>query len=473
MSQLPQQLGLLRGWGRTAPTAARVQQPRCAGQVTEALAAGDARGVIARGLGRSYGDAAQNAGGLVLDTTGLDRVRELDLAGGTVTVEAGVSLDRLLRVLVPLGWFVRVTPGTGYVTVGGAIASDVHGKNHHADGGFCQWVARFTLATPTGIFEVDPSSQPEVFWATAGGMGLTGVVTQATLRLLPISTASMAIRTDRTPDLDGALELLSADDGHYSVAWIDLLARGAGTGRAVVTRGRHAHPDELPAGRDPAGREPAGRDRTGGHRLAYAPSRRLSAPPWVPGGLLNTTTVRAFNEIWYRKAPRAQHGLQSLQGFFHPLDGIGGWNRVYGRHGFVQYQFVVPISGLEVLRGAVELFAHDRVPGFLAVLKRLGPQPGLLSFPLAGWTLALDIPRATPGLAGLLDRLDEQVAEAGGRVYLTKDARLRPDVLAVMYPALERWRAIQAELDPGGVLRSDLSRRLGLLPPPPKAADGH
>jgi decaprenylphospho-beta-D-ribofuranose 2-oxidase len=349
----------------------------------------------------------------------------------------------------------------------------VHGKNHHADGGFCQWVARFTLATPTGIFEVDPSSQPEVFWATAGGMGLTGVVTQATLRLLPISTASMAIRTDRTPDLDGALELLSADDGHYSVAWIDLLARGAGTGRAVVTRGRHAHPDELPAGRDPAGREPAGRDRTGGHRLAYAPSRRLSAPPWVPGGLLNTTTVRAFNEIWYRKAPRAQHGLQSLQGFFHPLDGIGGWNRVYGRHGFVQYQFVVPISGLEVLRGAVELFAHDRVPGFLAVLKRLGPQPGLLSFPLAGWTLALDIPRATPGLAGLLDRLDEQVAEAGGRVYLTKDARLRPDVLAVMYPALERWRAIQAELDPGGVLRSDLSRRLGLLPPPPKAADGH
>jgi len=473
MSQLPQRLGVLSGWGRTAPTAARVQRPRCAAQVAQSLAAGDARGVIARGLARSYGDAAQNAGGLVLDTAGLDRISELDLAKGTVTVEGGVSLDRLLRVLVPLGWFVRVTPGTRYVTVGGAIASDVHGKNHHVDGGFCQWVQRFTLATPIGLREVDPSTEPEVFWATAGGMGLTGVVTQATLRLLPISTASMAVRTDRTPDLEGALELLGADDGHYSVAWIDLLARGAGTGRAVVTRGRHAHPEEFPAGGHPHSRDPGSPDRSGDHRLAYAPPPRLSAPPWVPGGLLNTTTVRAFNEIWYRKAPRSQHGLQSLTQFFHPLDGIGGWNRVYGRHGFVQYQFVVPMSGLQVLRSAVEQFSHDRVPSFLAVLKRLGPQPGLLSFPLAGWTLALDIPRATPGLAGLLDRLDEQVAEAGGRVYLTKDARLRPDVLAAMYPALKRWRAIQAQPDPGGVLRSDLSRRLGLLPPVQKAAHGH
>jgi decaprenylphospho-beta-D-ribofuranose 2-oxidase len=439
-------LALLTGWGRTAPTAARLLHPTSAEQVAQALADAPPRGVLARGLARSYGDAAQNAGGVVLDTTGLDQLVDLDPVAGTVTVDAGVSLDRLLAELVPRGWFVGVTPGTRYVTVGGAIASDVHGKNHHVDGGFCQWVERMTLATPTGVLELGP--EDEAFWATAGGMGLTGVVTRATLRLLPIETASMRVRTQRVPDLDGALALLAGDDDRYSVAWIDLLASGSATGRSVVMRGDHAGAGDLPAGRSP---------------LAYRPTSRLAAPSRVPSGLLNPLTVRAFNELWYRKSPRDHEGLEGLQAFFHPLDGVRGWNRVYGRHGFLQYQLVVPLGAEEVVHAAVAALSQARVPSFLAVLKRLGAQPGLLSFPLAGWTLALDVPAATPGLAPLLDRLDEQVAAAGGRVYLSKDSRLRPDLLATMYPQLERWQQVQAQLDPDGVLRSDLSRRLPLL----------
>lgn len=436
------ELRLLSGWGRTAPSAAHVVRPTSAADVCEALASPPARGVVARGLGRAYGDAAQNAGGLVLDMTALTGHLELDPDAGTVTVDAGTSLDALLGAVVPQGWFVGVTPGTRFVTVGGAIASDVHGKNHHLEGGFSQWVDRLTLATPVGVEHLTPAD--ELFRATAGGMGLTGVVTRATLRLRRIETGHIAVRTDRTPDLDATLALLSGDE-RYSVAWVDLLAGGAASGRAVVLRGDHAPQD---------GRLPP---------PAWPAARGLPAPPWAPPGLLNRWTVGAFNELWYRAARTGHEAMQPLGGFFHPLDGVDGWNRLYGRAGFLQYQLVVPAGAEHVLHTAVRTFAAARVPTFLAVLKRMGPQAGMLSFPLAGWTLAFDVPRSVPGLAGLLDRLDELVVEAGGRVYLSKDARMRPDVLAAMYPELPRWQDLQARVDPGGVLRSDLSRRLPLL----------
>ncbi len=438
---------LLSGWGRTAPTSAQVRRVCTLADVVCALGDPPSRGLVPRGLARSYGDAAQNAGGLVLDMGGLDQSMSLDPVAGTVTVDAGVSLGRLLSMLVPRGWTVGVTPGTRHVTVGGAIASDVHGKNHHVDGGFCQWVDGFTLVTPQGIRQVNPIADHDVFWATAGGMGLTGVITQATVRLLPIETSLMRVRTDRAPDLDSALALLGSSE-RYSVAWIDLLATGAASGRSVVVRGDHALVQGLPA-RDVA--------------LSYAPVSRLKMPRWVPPGLLNTASVRAFNEIWYRKAAHGHESLVSVSNFYHPLDSVRDWNRIYGPRGFVQYQFVVPAGAEDTLRVAVEAFVAARVPSFLAVLKRLGAQPGFLSFPLAGWTLAVDVPAATPGLPALLDSLDERIALAGGRVYLTKDARLRPDVLATMYPALGRWQRIQAQLDPGGVMCSDLSRRLPLL----------
>ncbi|WHM31190.1 FAD-binding oxidoreductase [Streptomyces sp. BPPL-273] len=446
--------GPVTGWGRTAPTAARLIRPRTYEEAALAVRECGARGGIARGLGRAYGDAAQNAGGAVLDMTALDRVHAVDVAGGTVLCDAGVSLHRLMELLLPLGWFVPVTPGTRYVTVGGAIGADIHGKNHHVLGSFARHVVALELLTADGQVRTVTPGTP-LFDATAGGMGLTGVILTATLRLQPVETALMSVDTERAADLDDLMARLTATDHRYrySVAWIDLLARGRATGRAVLTRGDHAPLDALPA-RSRARRAP----------LAFRTSRLPAAPDLVPDGLLGRTTVGLFNELWYRKSPRLSRGrLQRISTFFHPLDGVPHWNRIYGRGGFVQYQFVVGEGREEALRRIVRRISDHRCPSFLAVLKRFGEaDPGWLSFPLPGWTLALDIPAGLPGLGAFLDELDEEVAEAGGRVYLAKDARLRPELLAAMYPRLDDFRALRAELDPHGVFVSDLARRLTL-----------
>ncbi|WP_448318588.1 FAD-binding protein, partial [Streptomyces sp. CO7] len=407
---------------------------------------------IPRGLGRAYGDAAQNAGGAVLDMTALDRIHAVDVAAGVVLCDAGVSLHRLMQVLLPLGWFVPVTPGTRYVTVGGAIGADIHGKNHHVSGSFSRHVLSMELLTADGVVRTVAPGDP-LFAATCGGMGLTGVVLTASVSLQPVQTSWMTVDTERAGDLDDLMARLTATDHRYrySVAWIDLLARGRATGRAVLTRGDHAPLDALGA-------------RTRRDPLAFRPSRLPAAPSFLPDGLLGRTTVGAFNEFWYRKAPRHRTGeLQRLPAFFHPLDGVPHWNRIYGRRGFVQYQFVVGYGEEEALRRIVRRVSERRCPSFLAVLKRFGDgDPGWLSFPTAGWTLALDVPAGLPGLDAFLDELDEEVAAAGGRVYLAKDSRLRPELLPAMYPRLDEFRALRAELDPRGVFTSDLSRRLGL-----------
>jgi len=442
---------LLSGWGRTSPTLATVRRPRDLEHVVAQVTAPGARGVIARGLGRSYGDAAQNAGGDVLSCKNLDGVLAIDVDKGTVTVESGVSLDTLLRVLLPLGWFPMVIPGTSYVTVGGAIASDIHGKFRH--GSFADYVERMRIVTPAhGARTLDPDADADAFWATSGGMGLTGVITDATLKLQPVETSRIVCDTERTTDVDDCMaRMLDGDNEYrYSVAWIDCLATGGHLGRAVLTRGNHATFDDLPTGDRSSARE-------------YAPHTLLGAPPWLPNGLINLLSVRAFNETWFRKAPRARRRhVEGIKPFFFPLDGVRDWNRVYGSHGFVQYQFVVPFGAERVVRSALERFSAARIPTFLAVLKRFEHDSrSLIGFPMSGWTLALDIP-ASPALTPLLDSLDQLVVEAGGRVYLTKDARLRPELLGAMYPRIDEWRAARGDLDPAGVLRSDMDRRLDL-----------
>lgn len=443
----------LTGWGRTAPTRADLVPVRGEDDVRAVLAQGGPRGVVARGLARSYGDAAQNAGGSVLDMTGADRVLDADPVTGEVEVEAGVSLDRLMTLFVPQGWFVPVTPGTRYVTVGGAIAADIHGKNHHRAGSFAQHVAWVDLLLADGtVRRVGPDRDADLFWATAGGMGLTGVILRARVRMKPIESSRLVVDTDRTPDLDSLMNLLAGTDHlyDYSVAWIDCVAKGRRMGRSVLTRGRFARREELPA-------------RQQADPLRYSGAVRLSVPDVFPPGLLNVATVSAFNELWYRKAPRRRRDqLQSIPAFFHPLDGVGAWNRIYGPRGFVQYQFTVPFGQEAAMREALERISGSGHASFLAVLKRFGPgNPGLLSYPSPGWTLALDIPVVT-GLAALLDRLDELVVAAGGRIYLAKDSRVRPELFARMYPELDRFRAVRERVDPHGVFTSDLARRLAL-----------
>lgn len=449
---------LLTGWGRTAPTAARVVTVGEAADAAAAVRAAPVRGVLARGLGRSYGDAAQNAGGTVLDLTGSGAPIELDSVAGTVRAPAGASLDAVLRAIVPCGFFVPVTPGTRQVTLGGAVAADIHGKNHHVDGSFGQHVESLDLVTADGeVRTVGPHRDPDAFWATVGGMGLTGAVTSVTFRVTPVATSRMLVDTTRLADLDALMAAMEAGDARqrYSVAWIDLLATGRALGRAVLTAGDHAPLAALADGASDA--------------LAFAPRSLVTAPPWVPPGLLNKLTIRAFNELWFRKAPRERRDeVQTIGAFFHPLDGVQGWNRLYGAPGFLQHQTVLPFGAETVLRQVVERLATSGTPSFLAVLKRFGASsPAPLSFPMPGWTLALDIPAGVAGLPELLDDIDRRVVDAGGRVYLAKDSRLDPALLARMYPRLAEWRATRDRLDPAGRWRSDLGRRLGLCPKEP------
>jgi decaprenylphospho-beta-D-ribofuranose 2-oxidase len=441
---------VLTGFGRTAPTRAWVSEPDRANEIAELLRTPSVRGVIPRGLGRSYGDAAQNAGGEVVRTTRLDRILEVDLAKGTCTVEAGVSIETLMRVFLPLGWFPMVVPGTRYVTVGGAIGSEIHGKFRH--GSFADSVERMTVATPArGALTVDQND--DVFWATAGGMGLTGIVTEATLQLQPTETAHMVVDTERARDLDDCMtRMLDGDDAYrYSVAWIDCQSSGKHLGRSVLTRGNHAPLASMP-------------ERKRATARAFAPRTRLRLPPGLPNGIINPLSTRAFNEMWFHKAPRERRDqIQTITAFFHPLDGVLDWNRIYGSRGFVQYQFVVPYGAEQVVRTVLERLSAHGCASFLAVLKRFEHDSRAhLGFPAPGWTLALDVPGSGATLTAFLDGLDDLVVAAGGRVYLTKDARLRSALVPTMYPQLDRWREVRAALDPEHALRSDMDRRLNL-----------
>ncbi|MSZ12543.1 MAG: FAD-binding protein [Actinobacteria bacterium] len=448
----------LSGWGRTAWTVADLFHTNDVHEMQGIIDRSGPRGVIARGLGRSYGAAAQNAGGNVIEITaegdpnGIDAF--LDSATGELDVASSVSLDSILRMSVPRGWFVPVTPGTRFITVGGAIASDVHGKNHHFDGSFGQHVSSITLMLASGeIVEMTPQSHPDWFWATVGGMGLTGIVLRAKVRMLRIESSRVRVETERLVNFDAVCEAMSSDgadnDYRYSVCWIDLLATGSSMGRGVLTRGEHASVADV----------------KDDDVLAYDPRLKVPAPGWVPNGLLNKWSIKAFNEVWYRKAPATRHvSIESIPQFFHPLDGVHQWNRLYGKQGFIQYQFIVPLDRIDVLRAVIETFSSAGVASFLAVLKRMGAQNlAPMSFPTEGWTLTLDMAAGIKGLPELLAKVDNMVLDAGGRHYLAKDSHVSPTAVRRGYPQLDEWMHTRDSMDPRGLWRSDLARRLGLV----------
>lgn len=440
----------LAGWGNYPIAAAVVQDLS-----READAAEQCRQMaplIARGLGRSYGDASLSEH--VLRTERFDRLLAFDEHQGLLTCEAGVSFAVILDTFVPRGWFLPVTPGTKYVTVGGAIAADIHGKNHHLEGSFCRYVEQIDLLLASGeVVCCGPNLRPELFDLTRGGMGLTGVILRASFRLKPIRSAYIRQERRRYPNLDAVMDAFErAQTSTYSVAWIDGLARGKRLGRSVLFLGEHAEADELP----PRLRE---------QPLMLAPKSKLRVPFALPSYTLNPLTIRAFNESYYLLAPgRTRRELTDYDSFFYPLDRFLDWNRLYGRKGFTQYQFVLPLAeSREGMRAILERIAASRQGSFLSVLKLFGPQEGSLSFPREGYTLALDFP-IRPGTPALLSALDELVLAFGGRLYLAKDAHMSGETFRASYAAAARFGEELARLDPQHRFRSLLSRRLEVTP---------
>ena len=436
----------LSGWGRTMPTVAQLVEANSPGQIAELVQQANSRGVLARGLGRSYGDAAQSGGATVIDMTTMTDF-SLNPDNISVTANAGASIDSILREIVPRGFFVPVSAGTRIITVGGAIAADIHGKNHHRDGSFGAHVTELTLIDGLGA-QHTLTSKDSKFWATVGGMGLTGVITSATFTVIPIASSYITVDTERGNDLDDVMSRMFARDHEYryTVAWIDSVSS---SGRGVITRGDHATIQQcnLDGIKDPE---------------AYDPKNIATAPALVPTGALNKWTVRAFNEGWYRKHPKERIGeLQRISAFFHPLDGVQEWNRIYGPSGFLQYQFQVPDAAGYLVGMALSKLREIGAPSFLTVLKRFGPgNRAPLSFPQSGWTLAVDLPAGIPGLGRALDQLDALISAEGGRLYLAKDSRQSPTNFARTYPRLGEWREIRDTMDPNRVFASDLSRRL-------------
>ena len=400
----------LSGWGRYPRIAARVTAPRDVAGLIAAMGAGR---VIARGNGRAYGDSA-----IGLDNTlhmaHFNRFLAFDTDTGTLTAEAGVLLADIVKAFLPRGWFPYVTPGTKYVTLGGMIAADVHGKNHHKDGSFGSYVEWVEVLTPEGsILRCSVDSNPEFFAWTVGGMGLTGVILRAAIRLRPVTSAWVRTSTHVAKNITRAIEIFeTSEEATYSVAWIDCLQSGASLGRSVILLGEHAGVADLPRARRAS-------------PLLPPDAGRVMIPFDFPVWALNRFAVRAFNATYYRRArtgPR-EHVMECDR-FFYPLDAVLGWNRIYGRHGFVQFQCVLPLPSAERgLRALLEAIAASGAGSFLAVLKRLGVQDSRFSFPMAGYTLALDFP-VTQKTMALLDRLDSIAIDHDGGFYLAKDGRM-------------------------------------------------
>jgi decaprenylphospho-beta-D-ribofuranose 2-oxidase len=445
----------LTGWARTAPSVAQVLSTPDPEVIVKAVSQVEGRGVIARGLGRSYGDNAQNGGGLVIDMTALRRIHSIDADTHMVDLDAGVSLDALMKAALAFGLWVPVLPGTRQVTIGGAIACDIHGKNHHSAGSFGDHVRSMDLVTADGeIRRLTPDGpESELFWATVGGNGLTGIILRVLLEMTPTETAYFIADGDVTTGLDETIAFHSdgsEDNYTYSSAWFDAISAPPKLGRAAISRGSLATVDQLPR-------------KLQKNPLKFDAPQLLTFPDIFPNGLMNKYSFTAVGGLWYRKSGTYRGKAQNLTQFYHPLDMFGGWNRAYGSAGFSQYQFVVPTEAVEAFKGIMYDIQKSGHYSFLNVFKLFGPgNQAPLSFPIPGWNVCVDFP-IKPGLNEFLNELDRRVLEFGGRLYTAKDSRMTAETFHAMYPRIDEWIAVRRKVDPNGAFASDMARRLELL----------
>lgn len=439
----------LSGWGNIPKSTGNVLYPRNAADVKETLHVDK---LLPRGLGRSYADQATNTNHLILKMEKMNHFISFDEINGVLECEAGVTLDEIIRHLTPRGWFPMITPGTKYITVGGAIANDIHGKAHHADGSFVNCVYNFTVLLADGrIVNASREENSDLFWANLGGLGLLGIILTARIQLRKIETTYFKQKAVATKNLDELLEAIDKSEKEYSssVAWVDSMAKGSKLGKGVLTMGNHAHLSDLP-------------EKLKSAPLKIGKKAWLTVPFYLPNFTLNKLSVSVLNAVLYILQKSAKE-IAHYDSFFYPLDVINNWNRGYGKKGFIQYQFVLPVpNGKENIRKIlVEITKSDCVP-FLNVLKKFGKgQGGLLSFPFEGYTFAIDFPISAK-LKPFTERLDKMVLDMGGRIYLGKDAYLDEATFKAMYPQYKEWLAIKKKYDPNNVFSSDLSRRIGL-----------
>jgi len=416
-------------------------------QLTETLL--QSEGIIARGNGRCYGDAslAKNT----ISTLKYDKILSFDTEKGLFECQSGLTLDKILEIIVPKGWFLPVTPGTKFITVGGAIASDVHGKNHHVDGCFSHHVVEIDVVLANGeTVTCSSRANSELFWATCGGMGLTGVITRAKFDLKKIETSYIKQKQIKAGNLEEVIRLFEEYKHYtYSVAWIDCLKKGKHFGRSILMLGEHATIEDLDEKKK---KEP----------LALPKKKQITFPFNLPSFILNQLTVKAFNFLFYSKNwKRVINNVVSYEPFFYPLDAILHWNRGYGKKGFVQYQFVLPLESKQGLVEILNKISDKGMGSFLAVLKVFGKQDDLISFPKEGFTLALDFP-VRNGLFAFLDELDKIVLHYGGRIYLSKDARMKSEIFWGGYSNAQKFSELVKKYNPSFKFNSVQARRLNI-----------
>ena len=446
----------ISGWGKINPVDVDIITPETIEEIKIIINNSKAKSIISRGLGRSYGDAAQIKEGKVLKLNNFKKITP-NYQKYEITAQAGATFEEILKVIIPKGFFLPVTPGTKKITLGGAIAADVHGKNHHIDGSFGNYIKRIRLINGSGEnIILSPINQNQLennekFWATIGGMGLTGIIIDATFSIIPIQTSLIKTEISRHDNLDDLMQkMLEADEKYkYSVAWIDSMNNGL---RGILTCGNHITNKDLGNSKDQ-------------NYLSFNSKSFTNIPNLIPINLMQRTFIKLFNEFWFRKTSKnISKKLMTIEKFFYPLDAINNWNNIYGRKGFIQYQLFVPEEQKKLIKKILYKLKSINALTFLPVLKRLGAaNQGYLSFPSPGWTLSIDLPAPNQKVENVLKEIDKEIAEIGGRFYLAKDSRQSEHIFKKTYPSLDTWKKVQTRLDPQGKFISDMAIRLRIF----------